>query len=270
MSNQSKIREAAKKLNPIDDLMFRKMAEDPSFCEEILRVILSDPNLIVLDTAPQWAGTNLQGRSVILDAKCQLSNEKQINIEVQKANDDNHQKRVRYNAAILTTNLSEPGEKFEQVPNVCIVFISKFDPFQSHLPLYHVDRVVRETGIIVENGLEEIYVNTKEKDLSEVSELMEVFVKDSAYNPKFPITSRLKHRYKETEEGQEKMCEIIEKIRSESKLEGRIEGKIEGKARVNQLNQILIQLKRYHDLERATIDPSFQTQLMEELLPEET
>lgn len=34
MSNKAKIREEAKKLNPIDDLMFRTMAEDKDFCEE--------------------------------------------------------------------------------------------------------------------------------------------------------------------------------------------------------------------------------------------
>lgn len=42
MSNRARIREEARKLNPIDDLMFRKMAEDVQFCQEILRVILSD------------------------------------------------------------------------------------------------------------------------------------------------------------------------------------------------------------------------------------
>ena len=47
MSNKAKIREEAKKLNPIDDLMFRTMAEDKNFCEEILRVILSDSELTV-------------------------------------------------------------------------------------------------------------------------------------------------------------------------------------------------------------------------------
>jgi hypothetical protein len=45
MSNKAKIREEAKKLNPIDDLMFRKMAEDKEFCQEILRVILKDNQL---------------------------------------------------------------------------------------------------------------------------------------------------------------------------------------------------------------------------------
>ena len=49
--------------------MFRKMAEDTEFCQEILRVILEDNQLIVLESTPQWTGANLQGRSVILDAK---------------------------------------------------------------------------------------------------------------------------------------------------------------------------------------------------------
>ena len=50
MSNKAKIREEAKKLNPIDDLMFRTMAENEKFCEEILRVILEDEALTVLES----------------------------------------------------------------------------------------------------------------------------------------------------------------------------------------------------------------------------
>jgi predicted transposase/invertase (TIGR01784 family) len=201
MSYQVKIREEARKLNPIDDLMFRKMAEDREFCQEILRVILGDDELIVLESIPQWSGTNLQGRSVILDAKCVRGDGSQVDIEIQKADDDDHQRRVRYNGAILTTNVSDPGIKFEYVPDVTVVFISKFDIFGGNLPLYHVDRVVRETGKIVDNGFEEVYVNTVVKDDSEVSELMEVFVDDTAYNSKFPKTSDGKRRYKETEKG---------------------------------------------------------------------
>ncbi len=90
------------------------MAEEIAFCEEILQVILSDPNLKVIDTTPQYVGTNLQGRSVILDARCILSGGKQINIEVQKADDDNHQKRVQYNGAILTTNITDPERNFNK------------------------------------------------------------------------------------------------------------------------------------------------------------
>lgn len=255
MSNKAKIREEARKLNPIDDLMFRKMAEDKEFCQEILRVILEDNNLIVLESIPQWTGTNLQGRSVILDAKCRKSDGTHIDIEVQKADDDDHQRRIRYNGAILTTNISDPGIKFENVPDVCIVFISKFDIFEGNLPLYHVDRIVRETGKVIGNGLEEIYVNTKIKNNSEVSELMELFVDDNAYNSKFPITSNSKYRYKETEGGLNIMCEIMERITSEEI------------SKVNKLNAILLKNKRYDDLQRTTEDQEFQKKLIMELLP---
>ena len=276
MSNKARIREEAKKLNPIDDLMFRKMAEDLKFCEEILRVILSDSGLIVIESLPQYAGTNLQGRSVILDAKCRLGSGEQVDIEVQKADDDNHQKRVRYNGAILTTNTTDPGEKFEKVPDVCVIFISRFDLFKEGRPIYHVDRMIRESGRIVKNGFEEVYVNAKARDGSEVSELMEIFVEDCVYNPKFPVTSERKRWYKESEEGQKSMCEIMERIaaeerregREEGRKEGRKQGRKEGETRINRLNTILIESNRFDDLKRAAQDHAYQAKLMLELLSE--
>ena len=224
---RGKIREEARKLNPIDDLMFRKLAEDKEFCEEILRVILEDEELVVMETIPQWTGTNLMGRSVILDAKCVTGDGRQINVEVQKADDDNHQKRVRYNGAVLTTNVMEPGKKFEHVPDVCVVFISRFDVFDGNHPLYHIDRVVRETGKVVDNGFREVYVNAGVRDGSRVSRLMEIFVKDSVYDEHFPKTTEGKKRYKETEGGLNVMCEIMERIAKEEREEGREEGRKE-------------------------------------------
>lgn len=262
MSNIAKIREEAKKLNPIDDIMFRKMAEESSFCEEILRVIMNDSDLVVIESHAQWTGQNLQGRSVILDAKCKLSNEKVINIEVQKANDDNHQKRVRYNGAILTTNITDTGLKFENVPDVCVVFISKFDVFKSGNALYNIDRVVRQTGEIVDNGFEEIYVSACVKDGSDVSELMEIFTNDDSYNiNKYPIISNIKKRYKETEEGQAVMCEIMERINEDTKREVT--------ARINKLYAILLNSGRTEDAIRMSEDSDYQKKLLEELVPEE-
>lgn len=119
-----------------------------------------------------------------------------INIEVQKANDDNHQKRVRYNGAILTTNITDTSSKFENVPDVCIVFISKFDVFNSGYSLYNIDRIVRQTGEVVNNGFEEIYVSACVKDGSDVSELMDIFTNDESYNVnKYPVTSNDFHMF---------------------------------------------------------------------------
>ena len=231
MSNKAKIREDAMSLNPMDDALFQKMAENKDFCQEILQVILNDKQLIVLNTNSQFATKNLQGRSCMLDAKCQLEDGKIVNIEVQRADDDDHQRRVRYNGALLTTNLTNPSTKFAEIPDVIVVFISKFDVFKSSKTLYHIDRVIRETGKAVDNGFEEVYVNAEIDDDSDVARLMNVFNTDTAYDDEnFPVTSAYKRRYKTTEEGVREMCEVIERNRAEGRAEGRAIGLIEGKA----------------------------------------
>ncbi len=60
----------------------------------------------------------------------------------------------------------------------------------------------------------------------------------------------------ETDEGQQVMCEIMEKLVEENT------------DRINTLNSILIDLNRLDDLKRATKDKDFQMRLMIELLPE--
>ena len=229
MPDKKNFEKYAKLLNPIDDLMFCKMAEHKEFCEEILRVILEDDGLTVVEAIPQWQGKNLSGRSVVLDAKCVTGDGRQINIEVQKADDDNHLKRARYNAAVLTTNISETGKRFEFIPDVCIVFISKFDIFDSGLPLYHIDKVVRETGQVIEDGLTEIFVNTVNYDGSKPSRLMKLFTENDAYsNDEFPVTSELKSRLKSSEGGSRAMNEILEKLISDEKRESEKRGREEG------------------------------------------
>lgn len=126
-----------------------------------------------------------------------------------------------------------------------------------------MDRVTRENGKTVDNGFEEVYVNAKIRDGSEVSELMDVFVKDDAYNDKFLVTSSIKRRFKETEEGQRVMCEIIEKLCNEAEAEGWAKGQ----DRINKLNAMLIDAGRYDDLKRSTTDVDYQTMLIHELLP---
>lgn len=224
--------QAVKEYNLIDDVLFTKAAEDKKFCEEILRTILDDQELIVVRSTPQSKLQNLKGRSVVFDALCKLKGGAMVDIEVQKANNDDHLKRVRYNSAVLTANITNTGTKFRRVPNVIVIFISKFDVFKDGYALYHVDKIVRETSRKVEDGLEEIYVNSAVKDGSKVSELMELFVDLKAYNKdEFPVVSETKKIYKETEEGVQTMCEITEKLCKKREKKGFAEGEARGKSK---------------------------------------
>ena len=64
--------EKVRDFRPIDDAFFETLADDIAFCQEILRVILSDKKLIVEDVIVQNSKRNLYGRSVRLDAFCML------------------------------------------------------------------------------------------------------------------------------------------------------------------------------------------------------
>ena len=78
----------------------------------------------------------------------------------------------------------------------CIIFIAEYDIFGKDLSLYHVDRVVRETGEVVANGMEEIYVYAGARNDTEVSALMQVFTEKDTYDDRFPVISGRKQQFK--------------------------------------------------------------------------
>lgn len=198
--------EVVQQLRLIDDIFFEKVMEDRETCEEILRVIMESPEMDIKEVHPQEPVHNLQGRSVRLDVLCEKSDGSYINVEVQRANNDNHFKRVRYNASCITANVTEPGEKFKNVRDVCIIYISEFDVFKKGKTIYHTRQVVQETEkdekpVYVEDGFSSIYVNTEIKDNTEISELMSCFLQTKVNNPKFPKLSNRIAYFKEYEEG---------------------------------------------------------------------
>ena len=105
-----------------------------------------------------------------------------------------------------------------------LVYISKFDMYKSGKALYHVDRIIRENGTMVDNGFSELYVNAEVQDDSDVAKLMDIFTRHDAYDDEmFPITSKRKRLFKTTEEGVNEMCEVIEKYIAEGRREGKAE-----------------------------------------------
>ncbi len=215
MTNRQEVMKRVESLNVIDDSLFQKMAEDVGFCEELLSTILGQ-KVKVLELYKQDSLKNLQGRSVILDARCMLEDGTICIVEVQKANDDDHVKRVRYNTSVVTANITNPGMKFKEVPNIISIFISKFDIFNLGKTVYHIDRTIRETGHVNDNGLQEIYVNTKVDDGTDIAELMRIFKEQGAYDfNKFPKTSTRKKHFLESEGGKEQMCEVVENYAQE-------------------------------------------------------
>lgn len=241
LKSKQRFMEAIGTLNPIEDAVFRKMAESIEFCEEILRVFLQEPKLRVVSNHSQHSVTSIEGRSVILDAYCELEDGRKVNVEVQNANDTDHQRRVRYYSSVLTTSLMKKGDSFDKVPNICIVYVCNFDIFGLNKSLYVIKRIIDKTEVELDNGLQEIYISPV-NDGSLIAELMRVFIESDVYNLKFPVTSEMKLRFNRETKG-EKMTEalrgVYEALREEvdresmkaAMREGMEKGMEEGRAR---------------------------------------
>ena len=197
---------------------------------------------------------------------------------MQKPFDDDHQRRVRYNGSLLTANIVDPGDKFQNIPDVCMVYIAKLDIFGDDLNIYHVKRIIDETKKLVFNGYEEIYVNAVCSNRNnDIGQLMQVFVDDNAYNEKFPVTSSLKNRLKNSEEEVEKMSSIIERFygdelkeaREEAKKEGKIEGMKEMGNNISILLRKLIDENRTDDIKRISEDYQFRDKLLNEMFSQQ-
>lgn len=83
------------------------------------------------------------------------------------------------------------------------------------LPLYHIDRYVRETGKLFEDGSHIIYVNGNYKGDDEIGHLMQDFHQTDPDNMHYKELSQGVRHFKEVEEGRDTMCEAVQEYAKE-------------------------------------------------------
>ena len=242
-----------RQLRPIDDAMFKKLAESKAVCQEILRVILEDSRLVVKEVISEDSIANIFGRAVRLDALCTLGNGTLCNIEIQKENVNDDVRRVRYNASSIVSRFSEKGQKFSEIPDVVIVYISEYDVFRSGRTIYHIDSVIRETNTTVNDGLSRVFVNTQyaDTDNTDVGELMKCFLQKEINSDKFPELSERLSFFKNVGKGVDSMCSIIEEYvdeRAAEMLIKHVDALVETTGSINKACELLkITRKQYDD-----------------------
>jgi len=128
------------KFNIMDDVFFQKIVEDKAACEEILQVIMNCADLKVVSVQAQKFLRNVGNKSLNLDALCQIGDGKLFNIAMQKADDDDHVKRVRYYSSNLDTLSAEKGINYLELPDLYMVYITKNDFLKGDRCIYHVKK----------------------------------------------------------------------------------------------------------------------------------
>ena len=121
-------------------------------------------------------------------------------------------RRARFHESMITTRMLKEKQEFKELRDSYVIFICQHDKFKKGLPVYHIDRIVRETGDAFEDGAHIVYVNGKYRGKDNFGKLAHNFNCKKSGNMHFePLAEGVRH-FKETKKGREIMCESFEKL----------------------------------------------------------
>ncbi|MGM9603780.1 MAG: PD-(D/E)XK nuclease family transposase [Faecousia sp.] len=206
----------------LDDDFMTKVFEDRTCAEFLLKIILDRDDLHVVSSSSQHAVKNLQGRSVRLDILAVDRQNRVYNIEIQRNDKGAGVKRARYNSSLMDANVTEPGEQYNQLNETFVIFITERDVLGDGLPIYHIDRTIRETGKSFGDESHIIYVNSQIKDETALGKLMHDFSCTNAKDMYYGVLADRVHFFKEDEKGVAIMCKAMEEMRNETRKEERM------------------------------------------------
>ena len=233
-------------LRPIDSPFFKVLGKHEDFVKEITEAIIGR-RIVIRNYETEASLQNIPGRSIAMDLYVRTADDIHINIEAENSKYRASPKRARLHNSSLDASITHKGQKYEQLQDVYIIFLTSKKVFKDDSFVYHIVRKLQESDEIFEDAVHIIYVNCMKADDSHLGEIAHDMLCSNPDDMINPVIRKLVREYKKKQEGEKYMCEIIdryietelkEKIeisraegRAEGKAEGRAEGKAEGKAK---------------------------------------
>ena len=226
-SRYEKYKGIIKNFTLMSDIFMRNVFKKRECLEYVLQVIMEKQDLHVIDQIIQKDYKNLQGRSAVMDCVARDSTGKQFDVEIQQDNEGASPKRARYHSGLMDMNTLNPGQDFEELPESYVIFITRDDILGYGLPIYHIDRQIKELNEAFQDEAYIIYVNSRNQDDTELGRLMHDLHCKKADEMHSPILAKRMYELKETQKGVELMCHEMEKIYSEGMESGELKAKKE-------------------------------------------
>ena len=157
------------------DPFARNMLKDMACAEYVIQVITGQKDLKVQEVTVQADYQNLQGKSSILDCVARDAENNLYDIEVEQTGAGTEPKRARYYSGLLDMNILKKGEDYTRLRKAYVIFIAQNDELGRGLPIYHIRRVVEETGDPFSDDSYVIYVNAGLQEDTELGRLMHDF-----------------------------------------------------------------------------------------------
>ena len=131
----------------------------------------------------------------------------------------------------------------------CIIFITENDVMKADLPIYHIDRVVKETGKLFKDEAHIIYVNSQIKDETKLGRLMHDFSCTNAKDMHNKVLADRVRYFKEDERGVAIMCREMEIMRNLAHEAGVEQGSI-----MRLIKQVCAKMQKFSSAEEIAND----------------
>ena len=115
---------------------------------------------------------------------------------------------------------SYKGMKFDELPDIYVIFITEHDYYGRNKSIYRVRRTVEDDNSLYGDGSNILYVNGQYRDDTDIGKLMHDFCCSDPDNMLIPMLAE-RTRYLKTNEKEVKhMCEQMERIENRGEAKG--------------------------------------------------
>lgn len=289
-------------LNLIDNFLFQQMLsqegeDSETFARILLKTILGrhirhvtivpQKNILGIDTNKHGIRLDAYIQEVPDEQDPNLADVKLIpsiyDIEPNKTFEkESLPKRVRYYHGLIDTQLLSTGASYSLLPNVVIIVILPYDPFDKNRMVYTIKNGCEEDPTVpYEDGARKIFLYTKGTEgnpsqaLRDMLKYIEKSTADNVTNQDIAsisvLVDKVKHK-KEVSISYMKSWEYEKWVHDEAYKtgyqggygEGHSDGYNDGVSQINQLNILLAKTGRTDDIIKAANDDAFRGELLKE------
>lgn len=284
-------------LDLIDNFLFQQLLSQEGDGEEFAKILLStilEKPIRKVRITPQKTilGVDTCNHGVRLDAYIEdvsdlenpgLSDAELLpdiyDIEPNKTYEkDTLPKRMRYYHGLIDSQLLSTGSDYIKLPNVVIIFILPYDPFDKNRMVYTMQSSCKEdSSVNYDDGARKIFLYTKgtegnpSQSLKDMLKYIQKSTEDNVTNPDLAsiqqLVTKVKHK-KEVGINYMKSWEVEEMVRKEGYQDGFSDGFSDGfDDGTEQMAQLVLRLTesgRTEDITKSALDIEYRKKLFKE------
>ena len=228
---------------PLDDDFMRELFRNNlELAQFVLRIIIDKPDLTLTKEETQYDLQHLFGeRSICLDVFGVDDSGQQYDLEVQRDDGGASPHRARYHSSAMDVDNLKEKQKFSDLPNTYVIFITENDIFGKGKAVYPIERMNLATGEPFNDGEHILYINgayENKDDTSDLAKLIHDFRCSKADEMLLsPLADRTKY-FKETPEGVDYMCKAMEQRITDEKVRFAVRLLQRGKDTIEEISEL--------------------------------